>query len=208
MQVEKAIRNVAQESALMALFKRALSVAAQARQKYNFFASGDYTDIAYELLRKAPDGATKENLVVLGSGMMGRALAEHHGRGRYKRTFAVSRWPKELQQKISLHDVMCLHPENLLEHLGQESFDLILAISTITPEYRKFLDVLLNSKQLNFAVDLSTVSAVIGQRPKNYIHEYDVEFCRYLEAKSSELSNLKPSVQAFIADVLSEAFHD
>ena len=201
-QIAKAFRRVNDQSALKDICNKAMNIAELARNEFEFYALSDYGDIAYELLRIAPVAkfTGPRKLAIFGSGMLGRALAEHENRKAYDQVYAVSRWPKDLKKKIRSTDVHCVHPETISKHLGDSPFDVIMAISTITNEYILFLREFLQSKQMGYAVDLSTVPAISVDRPSNYIHEYDKSFCDFLKAKSEPLFEKRGKVQAFIAE--------
>lgn len=71
-----------------------MAIAVEVREKYNFTAPVDYTEIAFELLhfRPAPFLSSEASaLLIVGSGMLGRALASHARTSDYGKVYAVSR---------------------------------------------------------------------------------------------------------------------
>ncbi|MFE2725646.1 hypothetical protein [Kitasatospora sp. NPDC059327] len=144
----------------------ALLLASQARRRFGLRARLDYRDLASTLLET---GAAKpRNLVVVGGGMLAQAVAQDLGDERA--VYLLTRDPKKLRRAMrsATSGIAVLRAAELPERVCDDGFDLMLATSGLTPEYRDRIARLANAPSCRTIVDLSA-TPVLPERP-NYRH--------------------------------------
>ncbi|WP_030458510.1 hypothetical protein [Kitasatospora sp. NRRL B-11411] len=143
-----------------------LLLASQARDRFGLHAGLDYRHLARTLL-----GASvvhPDNLVVVGGGMLARAVAEELGSDR--RVFVLTRSPKKLRRVLpdASGRATVLRITELPDTVKRSGYDLVLATSGLTPMYREHIARLVDDGSRHQVVDLCA-TPVLRDRP-NYQH--------------------------------------
>lgn len=165
-QVHSAFERLPASHPLRPAGAEALLLASQARRRFDLHARLDYRDLARTLLeaRSAKPG----NLVVVGGGMLARAVAQELGDERA--VYLLTRSPKKLRRALrsTAGRVAVMRATELPDGVCDEGFDLVLATSGLTPEYRDRIAGLADAPSCRTVVDLCA-TPVLPERP-NYRH--------------------------------------
>ncbi|MFD7447934.1 hypothetical protein [Kitasatospora sp. NPDC059827] len=145
-----------------------LLLADQARRRFGLRARLDYRDLARTL--PGVSTAQSSNLVVVGGGMLAQAVA--HELGDDRRVFLLTRNPKKLRRLLRTGSAgtTVLRITDLPDTVRDSGFDLVLATSGLTPQYRDHIARLVDAAARRLVVDLCATPVL--HECSNYQHLY------------------------------------
>ncbi|MET8541564.1 hypothetical protein ABZW03_13060 [Kitasatospora sp. NPDC004799] len=165
-QVHAAFDRLPTGHPLLPVGAEVLLLARQARRQFGLHARLDYRDLARTLLDTS--FVRPRNVVVVGGGMLARAVAQELGHDR--RVFLLTRSPKKLRRLLRAGSARTsvLRITDLPDTVRDGGFDLVLATSGLTPQYRDHIASLVDATDRRLVVDLCA-TPVLHERP-NYQH--------------------------------------
>ncbi|MFE4518879.1 hypothetical protein ACFRMQ_32380 [Kitasatospora sp. NPDC056783] len=165
-QVRAAFNRLPAGHPLRPVGAKVLLLASQARRQFGLHARLDYRDLTRTLL-DAPS-VRPRNLLVVGGGMLAQSVAQELGDDR--RVFLLTRNPKNLRRLLRAGSdrATVLRITDLSDTVRDGGFDLVLATSGITPQYREHIARLVDAAARRLVVDLCA-APVLHER-SNYQH--------------------------------------
>ncbi|WP_404868460.1 hypothetical protein ACI1MP_10350 [Kitasatospora griseola] len=164
-QVHAAFDRLPADHPLRPVGAEALLLASQARRRFDLRARLDYRDLVRTLL--GASAARPSNLVVVGGGMLAQAVA--HELGDDRRVFVLTRSPKKLRRRLraGAAGTTVLRITELRDIGG---FDLVLATTGLTPQYRDHIARLVDATERGLVVDLCAIPVLRGRPNYQHLH--------------------------------------
>ncbi|MFI9365596.1 hypothetical protein ACIG5E_31800 [Kitasatospora sp. NPDC053057] len=167
-QVHAAFDRLSADHPLRPVGAEVLLLASQARRRFGLRARLDYRDLARTLLSAST--AQPSNLVVVGGGMLAQAVA--HELGDDRRVFLLTRSPKKLRRLLRAGSARTtvLRITDLPDTVRDSGFDLVLATSGLTPQYREHIARLVDAAARRLVVDLCATPVLRERSNYQYLH--------------------------------------
>jgi glutamyl-tRNA reductase len=196
-QVSAAFTNLGADHCLLHAAAEALSVAVEARRAFKLSAVLDYTGLCRLLLEDAA-GDVRRSLVVIGGGVLARALAAEFARSRA--VVLVTRNPKKLRRNLAAAGVSATtcRITQADEVLVSQPYDLIIATSGVDALYREGIDALAAARDCRTTLDLCAIP-VLEPGP-DYRHLHDPDVITIIEDANREVAARATEARAWIAD--------
>ncbi|MFF2747741.1 hypothetical protein ACFVVA_19585 [Kitasatospora sp. NPDC058048] len=145
-----------------------LLLASQARRRFGLRARLDYRDLVRTLLDAS--ATHSRNLVIVGGGMLAQAVA--HELGDDRRVFVLTRSPKKLRRLLrsGAAKATVLRITELPDTVRDSGFDLVLATSGLTPQYRDHIARLADSAARSLVIDLCATPVLHDRSNYQHLH--------------------------------------
>lgn len=179
-----------------------LQFARKLRTAFGLDAAVDYPTAAMELLGRADRCDT---LLVVGGGMLARAVAQHSRESGYRRVVMVTRSPKRARRRLasSADSFAICVPERARALLGTARWVTVIATTNIVEPYREQISVLIDDPACLGAVDLSSVP-IRPDITDRYEHMYGPRFTALVAAQNRVLADRAQQVRRVIAEIYGE----
>lgn len=182
-QVRRSVEALPAEHPMRAVGRTALATAAQLRADHGLRPAVDYEDLSFDLLGKLASGRSgrRAALVLVGGGMLARAIATHRRAAEYAAVIMVTRSPKRLRRRLAAPNVLVCRLASVDRRLTDGGCDVVLATSGMTVDYRAGLLETLASAAAP-VLDLCAVPLLDDvERPlEQYLCLYDPEVDDYI----------------------------
>ncbi|MGY1965541.1 hypothetical protein ACW9HH_14960 [Nocardia gipuzkoensis] len=181
-----------------------VALARRVRDELGFDAALDYPAAALTVLaeRAEPAGRT---LLVVGGGMLGRAVAEQAGSAGYTHALIVTRTPSRLRKRLAgtTHPISLARVDGAREMLGTRRWDAVIATTALDERYRARIKTLIDSPECVGAVDLSGVP-LRGRVTDRYQHMYGLHFTALIQRQNRYVARRADLVRRRIAEAVVE----
>jgi glutamyl-tRNA reductase len=168
-QVEAAFLNLPPDHLLLNAAAEALATAAEARRLFQLHADLDYSGLARMML----DGATSPTpsaVVVVGGGMLARAIAEELAASRA--VVMVTRSPKRLRRHLADSGVRAAvsRVSGLEPELVGRTYDVVLATSGLEGDYRQRIVEISEAGRCRTVIDLCSAQTMDDRSAYLHLH--------------------------------------
>ena len=139
----------------------AAATAKSIRDKYGFYAQFDYEELVFDYFAASASrsmDAQSRTLIIVGSGMLARAIARRAPQYGFRNTLIVSRVAKQLRkQGLDLPLVGLYKAANIPSQYLETPYVTFIATTDMTGSYRDAIIALLQSQQFCGIVDMSSI---------------------------------------------------
>lgn len=196
-QVRSAAEQLPSDHPLFPLLVDALDLAEQAREEFHLHANVDYSDLPRSLLDHR-DGTEARRLLVIGGGMLARAVAAS-SLGAYEQIVMMTRGPRKLRRFVDDADnITVVRAASLPKALAGRPYDTVIATTNLSPEYRARVTEASWSPHCRGVIDLCGEPA-LEQRPARYLHLYDPAVLETLAEANRDIVERAARVRRWIA---------
>ncbi|MGF0320563.1 hypothetical protein [Nocardia fluminea] len=193
----------AEETPFTRVVGDAVMVATELRRRHNLDAALDYPEAALGILTDRQP-ARPDSLVVIGGGMLARAIAAH-GRELYRNVMVVTRSPKRARRRLgemAASTSVCT-PAGAYALLGSTRWDAVIATTNLDETYRLKIGALVDDRSCVGAVDLSSVP-LRRSCTEGYQHMYGQRFTSLVDQQNAEVADRVELVRRAIAEIYGE----
>lgn len=197
-QVLGAAGRLPSDHPLFGLTKEALRLAEHARERFELYATVDYSDLPQLLLGHQSGGPERRLLLLIGGGMLARVVAAVPPAG-YDRVVMMTRGPRKLRRLVDgLGIVTVVRAPSLARALDSWPYDTVIATTNLHPGYRRHVIEAACSPRCGGVVDLCC-TPVLDQRPVGYRHLYDPDVLHILAAANQGMAQRADLARQWIA---------
>lgn len=200
-QVLNARRRLGDGHRLSSFVDEALALALRLRRDHSFSASADYPTLAMRMVAAmAPTGSAR-GLVIVGSGMMARAVASHPSVPEEWPVLMVTRSPKRVRRRRRGDGRL---PENAVTitsaatALARFDWAAVVATTNLVGSYRERVLDLLTSPRCQAAVDLSCVPVIERTMGETWESMYDERFRNLVTQQNAGCAHVADRIRADI----------
>lgn len=199
-QVENAGDRLPAGHKLKPVVAEAVRLARRLRRVHDFHAAMDYPELAFSLLGQTRGGGDVA-LLVVGSGMLARAVLAHSAVSRYGAVVAVTRSPQRLRKRLArgAGGSVC-NASQAWQVLAGRQWDAVIASTNVVEPYRSQLAELVEHPACRSAMDLSCVP-LFSTTTHRFEHMYGPRFRGLLAKQNTALAERAARVQQAIASV-------
>jgi hypothetical protein len=194
-QLEKAVSDLPPSSPLYSLGQGALQQARQLRDKYGFYARCDHQQIvlSFFLDRAAASQDHVARLVIIGSGMIARAVAEAASKAGYAQIVLISRSAKKLRQRRIFDGIgREIYSFDTLPagFLDQAPYHCLVATENSDAAYCARIVDACYAAACRAVVDMSSIPILDGvsQSDRPIMTMHSQSYLDYIDKNNSELS--------------------
>ncbi|MGN2636416.1 hypothetical protein ACTD5D_09540 [Nocardia takedensis] len=182
----------------------AVTVATELRRRYEFDAALDYPAAAIRLLTDRQP-SRPEWLMVVGGGMLARAIAAH-GREVYCHVMVITRSPKRARRRLeqAAESVAVCTPAEANALLGTTRWDAVIATTNLDERYRLQIGALVDDDGCTGAVDLSS-TPLRRACTQGYQHMYGPRFSSLVDEQNAVVADRVELVRRAIAEIYEES---
>lgn len=203
-QVDSACQRLPERHPCKPVVEDSVTLARRLREELGFAAALDYPAAALTALaeRSEPAGRT---LLVVGGGMLGRAVAEQAGTAGYAQALIVTRTPSKARKKLerTTCPVSLSAVDGARERLGTRGWDAVIATSAVDGGYRARIKTLIDAPDCVGAMDLSGVP-LRSQATDRYQHMYGPRFTALVHKQNRYVARRADLVRRRIAESVGE----
>lgn len=205
-QVAKAFAASPVATPLGALGAEAIAIARTVRERHLHSASTDYDSLTFQVLRKIRSSSrVPKMLVLIGSGMLARAIARRGGSEGYERVAVVTRSPRTLRQDVD--GLWFAGPPKLFkEHGDSAPFDCVIATTSIDALYLEDLMPIFESRSCASMIDLSAIEisdSVSLRQPRATLRSS--HFHKEIQSANAQYERALQPARALIDDLVVSA---
>lgn len=180
----------------------ALATADRLRRDHGFTAHADYPELALRVLSGTSPPAVRTRLVIVGSGMLAKAVSTSAVGAGYELPVMVTRSPKRLRRRRLIGDapVLATTVRGAPEVIGPADWVAVVATTNLSGEHRDRVQALIEDRRCRGAVDLSCVP-VLPDAPEDgrYLSMYGARFRGLVTEQNARLAETAARVTAAIA---------
>lgn len=182
----------------------AVKLATELRRRHNLDAALDYPAAAIRLLTDRQP-RRPEWLVVVGGGMLARAIAAH-GRATHRYVMVVTRSPKRARRRLgpAASSISVCSPAGAYALLGSTRWDMVIATTNLDARYRLQIGALIDDDGCTGAVDLSS-APLRRECTEGYQHMYGPRFASLVDEQNAVVADRVELVRRAIAEIYGEA---
>lgn len=183
----------------------AVAVARSLRREYDLEASLDYPAAALKLLQR-PHHDPTSTLLVVGGGMLARAVAEHGARAGYRPVVVLTRSPKRARRRFlapAVPGIVVCGPSHIRTVLPPARWDAVIATTNLVDSYSSQIDALIDDPRCGGVVDLSAVP-LRPDTTERYEHMYGPRFAALIAEQNAQLAEPAHRVRQVIAEIFRE----
>ncbi|WP_280301269.1 hypothetical protein [Nocardia abscessus] len=181
-----------------------VALAQRVRDELGFDAALDYPAAALTALAERAERAGR-TLLVVGGGMLGRAVAEQAGSARYTQALIVTRTPSRLRKRLAgaTLPISLARADGARQMLGTRRWDAVIATTALDEGYRARIKTLIDAPECVGAVDLSGVP-LRSRLTDRYQHMYGPHFTALVQKQNRYVARRAELVRRRIAEAVGE----
>ena len=198
-QLETAFSTAAIGSQLRWLGDEALRIGREVRNTVGLTAEFDYPELALNLLKNDEKLRRLKScdLIIIGGGMLGEAIAKSAILGVWKNVYLATRWPRKLRRRIS-ERVLISKLSRIRSKPEENPYAVVIAVRSVDTEYREQIGNFLFDSNCLAAIDLSS-STLFPESPDSpYRHMYGERFTKEVKDCNNRLSPLIAQAQELL----------
>ncbi|MFE6737534.1 Rossmann-fold NAD(P)-binding domain-containing protein [Streptomyces tubercidicus] len=197
-QVQNAATRLYPSHPIYDISRKALALAARARERFGLVAIADYSDLPMLLLEER--ARQPKQLLVIGGGMLARAVAAAPPEG-YERVVMMTRGPRKLRRLVDgLGNVTVVRGLPSLDRaLDGAPYDTVIATTNLHADYQQQVQEAAVGPLSGRVLDLCGTPA-LEERPDGYSHLYDPDVLQVLADANRGLSDSASLARQWIAE--------
>ena len=202
-QVSRAVRCLDPRHALAGWAREALAVARYTRQFLGFTAALDYEALAFDILARLDGAATAtRTLLVVGGGLLARAVTTSPRASAYRRVVVVTRSPRRLRRQLngSGERLVVTRLERAGGLLAGGAVNAVVATTRLDPTYRAGVAEVLLGPYCQAVLDLGSVPVLDAAHAVDdrYVSMYDAPVLERIEQQNAKVAQVAAAVRSMI----------